>query len=43
MNWNYDGSLLGVASGTESNINIFDPRLEGGPVIKHATHDSTKV
>ena len=41
MNWNYDGSILAVV-GKDSEIEIFDPRVVGGAVVKHKVHAGSK-
>lgn len=37
MQWNYDGSTVSII-GNDKLIEIFDPRVNGGPVIKHEVH-----
>ena len=41
MQWNYDGSTVSII-GNDKLIEIFDPRVNGGPVIKHEVHQGSK-
>lgn len=40
--WNYDGSLFGIV-GKDTNLEIQDVRITGGPVVKHVLHGGTKA